>query len=153
MSANNPFSTINIGGSTRNTRGGYGTLPDILTQTFPTYNPTFPTSQNLPTSQSPNINTLPNGQVQVTSGQTTLDKFIQASLQTLALLTRQGYVPTEQQPQQQPFFYPATNIDNGLSSNVGGTLGATAQDFIQRNFTAIAIGVGVYLLYSSGRKK
>lgn len=105
------------------------------------------------------INTLPDGTVQATAGQTTLDKLLNALTTNLAIIKGRGYIPTTQQPvdysalalAQQPYLNPAINPNLG-SGNTGATFGATLEQFVANNTgLLLVLGAGI-VLWKSGRK-
>lgn len=107
------------------------------------------------------IATLPTG-VNVSQGQTTLDKILSSVLSGLALVQGAGYVPTTAHPQAQS---AATVQQQTLSfeqqlamqrlaaqNSTGGKFGDSIQKFITENTGLLLVGVVAVVLFKSGRK-
>jgi len=114
----------------------------------------YPSNTNFPVK----VNTNPNGQVLVTGGQTTLDKILGTALTSLALLKNASYIPTTQQPNQQPDFNAILQqqqlslLQQQQQTNTG-KFADGLQQFVSENSTMLLIGGAAYLLFVSGRKK
>jgi hypothetical protein len=67
--------------------------------------------------------------------------------------TIQGGAINPRQPSvQQILQSPTQPLSQAPISNAGASFGAGIQDFITQNFTLLALGAGLLILYKSGRK-
>lgn len=130
---------------------------DIFYNPYPStvgYNPNV--NSNYPSNVSVVTNPV-TGQVEISQNPDRIQQWINAALSGLALIRGAQTIPTATPANQgygynQQFPVGVGNVP-AVDNNLGGNLGASVQGFIQNNFTAIAIGLGVYLLWSSGRKR
>ena len=99
---------------------------------------------SLPTT--PKIYSTQDG-VTVSQGQTTLDKILNTSLTLAAIVRNRDYIPTTQQPQQQPVYYPqtVTNENTVATENVTG-VGNQIESLIQNNKGLIIVAGVAFLL-------
>lgn len=127
----------------------------IIPHELPPRNP----QQQTTIQNDPRYDTTPSGVIRPSS-QSTLDKILAASLQSIALLRGAQYIPTEEVPQglynQQPQYYPQNQqLQNPyipVSESTGATFGASVEAFLRNNTALIAVGVVGYMLFMSGRK-
>lgn len=134
--------------------GGAVQLDPQFCNRYPQFCRELPPLGNSSGGGNVNVTTLPSGQVIVTSGQTTLDKVLATALASLALLKGSPYIPTTQQPQQQPYYpqqYPPEYYAN-LSGGVGSKFGDSVQRLIEQNPLLLLGGGLAVVLYLSGRK-
>lgn len=85
--------------------------------------------------------------VTVSQGQTTLDKILATSLTLAAIVRNRDYIPTTQQPQQQPIYYPQAVAANNTvaTENVTG-IGNQIESLIQNNKGLILVAGAAFLL-------
>ena len=85
--------------------------------------------------------------VTVSQGQTTLDKILNTSLTLAAIVRNRDYIPTTQQPQQQPVYYPQTVVNENAvaTENVTG-VGNQIESVIQNNKGLIIVAGVAFLL-------
>jgi hypothetical protein len=115
-----------------------------------------PNPYSLP-SQTPAIS-INQGGVSVLS--TGLDKVMASILSGLALMTGAPYVPTTTQPVKQNYTqYPGTGYPTNYNPATGQYLaasnvntGASIQTWLQQNMVVVALGIGAFMLFKSGRK-
>jgi hypothetical protein len=96
------------------------------------------------------------GGVQVTSGQTTLDKIL-ATITSLAAIGKgAGYVPTSVHPQTAPTVIygtqPGFEPGGGAIPPVGAQFGDSIQRFITENTGLLLVGGVMLVLWRSGRR-
>ena len=108
----------------------------------------IPCSERITTraAGTPKIYSTQNG-VTVSQGQTTLDKILTTSLTLAAIVRNRDYIPTTQQPQQQPVYYPqtVTNENTVATENVTG-VGNQIESLIQNNKGLIIVAGVAFLL-------
>ncbi len=97
-------------------------------------------------ASTPKIYSTQNG-VTVSQGQTTLDKILNTSLTLAAIVRNRDYIPTTQQPQQQPVYYPQTVVNENAvaTENVTG-VGNQIESLIQNNKGLIIVAGVAFLL-------
>jgi hypothetical protein len=91
---------------------------------------------------------------------TGLDKVMASILSGLALMTGAPYVPTTTQPVKQNYTqYPGTGYPANYNPATGQYLaasnvntGSSIQTWLQQNMVVVALGIGAFMLFKSGRK-